>query len=164
MSGTFILNSISQRLHDDIITNISDFFSGLKTFIEIIKFKVNVDVLKVKKLENKLQSLSLTKQPAENVQKFNKKVILIATKLENCNATSDLNTLVAKLYIKSFVRLFCSETWTIFNECNKNPKTRKWLWKKILKKLLNTYDSLKTQNVWDLLKKQNSNNQINVLT
>lgn len=110
MSGTFILNSISQRLHDDIITNISDFFSGLKTFIEIIKFKVNVDVLKVKKLENKLQSLSLTKQPAENVQKFNKKVILIATKLENCNATSDLNTLVAKLYIKSFVRLFCSET------------------------------------------------------
>ena len=141
------MNFISLGLQDDVITNISDFPSGPRAFVEIIQIKVKVDVLGVRKLEKDLQALSIAKQPAENVQEFNKRVIPIATKLKNCNSTSDLNTLVATLYVDSSVELFHSEALKISNECNKDLGTTKWPWKNILSEHLKTYDALKARDI-----------------
>ena len=89
-----------------------------------------MDIAGIGALEDKLKSLKLEHEPAENVAEF-KKISFFALKLSNCvdangePHTRDLSTLVAKCFTKCTVDAFCLEALTIYNKCNDDPQSMK---------------------------------------
>ena len=98
------MNSISDKLAEDVENVTENYPPGHLGLQEIIKNKQKVDAMGRRKLEADLQELKLSDQPCENVLEFSKKVKTIALKLDNIRdshgnpLTSDLSAMVAEIF------------------------------------------------------------------
>ena len=82
-SGSYILNSLTKKLHSDVTQTTGQYPYGPEVLREVINIKQQLDSTAIRVIEQELQKLCLDCEPAENVAKFTKKVKAHATKLEN---------------------------------------------------------------------------------
>ena len=94
--GQLALNSISDKLYEDVMATLETQPSSLEALAEIIQIKQQLDAAGIRALEDELRGMDLAQQPAENVIEFNKKLKNVAIKLEGCNKTPDLAVLAAE--------------------------------------------------------------------
>ncbi len=154
-SGKCLLNSISNKLCEDVMASLDPTPTGLEVLIEIITTKEKLDSSGIRHEERKLQELKIQNEPGENVINFNKKVKGIAIKLDNCGRTPDLIVLVAKAFIHSSVDAFKAEATQIHNSVNNPRKLRRlrrseptWTWKEILDTLAASCRTLLDDDEW----------------
>ena len=63
----FALNSISDKLYEDVMTTLETQPSSLEVLAEIIQIKQQFDAADIRALEDELRGMELAQQPAENV-------------------------------------------------------------------------------------------------
>ena len=162
-AGTFVMNSITEQLYNDVSSIIGLYPKGPEALAEIIRHKQRVDAAGRRTLESELKTLRLEKQPAEDVLEFSKKVKAIALKLDNMKGshgqtlTPDLSALVAIAYTYSTVEEFRHSAQQIHLQCEGNPDCMHWT--EILRKHIDTYRTLEEK--WT--PKENRPNQIQML-
>ena len=167
-SGMYIYNSVTKKLYDDIVDSIGTSESGPRVLQEIICIKQQTDAGGIRAMETKLQTLSLAKEPAENVAEFTKKVKAIAKLLSNFKdgygnpRIVDLSTMVSKCYISSTVEVFRTEANRFHIKATRNPSSVRW--EDVTKDLLTLYRSLLGQpSGWPPALTKRSSHDMNVV-
>lgn len=99
-SGRKLQKSISSDLWSEIEKDLDEDFSGPRVFAAIVHHHQQLSTTAVRDLVNQLQKLTLSKETAEDVNKFSHKLTELCRRIEGTgHAPPDLACLVASTFI-----------------------------------------------------------------
>ena len=107
-SGTKIMNSITNALRLEIVSDVGTHPTGPTALCKIMQTHQRMTANSLRLLETTLKNMDLRKEPAENVESFGAKVKDVAQKLDQgvIYKPSDLSSMVSGSFIRSTVEAF----------------------------------------------------------
>jgi hypothetical protein len=146
-SGKAILSSITLALWETVEKDLGVDASGPEAFASVISKLQQVNSAAIRSLVDELKSLSLIKEPGQDVEIFGGRVIELCRRITGTGlAPTDLGVLAAATFLNCDVLSFKLKAIAIHDMVDDNPLSMNW--DAVVRTLKTKYQSLKGQSLW----------------
>ena len=151
MSARMIRESLDTDMLKKLESDTSASASGPEVFAAVVNIHQQLSSSAVRVLVTTLQSMKLTKEPAENVETFGDKIQDLAKRIEGTGPDTcpkDLPVLVYEAFLGSSTMIFQSDVVHVYNQADRgDPAVADW--QSQISMFKARYRTLKTKKMWE---------------